>query len=407
MATRLILQGLTDGNHLDEVCEVLSLDQAKLVIVSVAFVRSSGVGPLSDALQKVSKKTKVFAGIRNGITSAQAIKALLDLGLEVWLVDTGSAQLLYHPKVYYAHSGTAARVLVGSANLTSGGLNSNIEASVYMALDRTSADDEAVVADLLSVFDELTKAYPVNVKRLDPKTDIDTLLADPRLADERIATRPVGSTKTEGKTFSTPLMKTKRKHSLAKPKKAGAAAKGSKKKPAVPKAKLVKSELAKVADIEARVAAAADAGAPLQYVEVWKTAGLTTRDLNVSKEDRTNAPGSMNLDRGNLDGDYQWAWFFRDVVFKDLDWKAPNAQKIEVGVGHFRIVIEGVDCGEFDLNVRHDTKTDTTSYEQRNAMTRLSWGDAKAIVGRPELVGRTLTLSKAAGHTDRFLIEID
>lgn len=56
MATRLILQGLTDGNHLDEVCEVLSLDQAQLVIVSVAFVRSSGVAPLSDALQKVSKK---------------------------------------------------------------------------------------------------------------------------------------------------------------------------------------------------------------------------------------------------------------------------------------------------------------------------------------------------------------
>lgn len=406
MATRLILQGLTDGNHLDEVCEVLSLDQAELVIVSVAFVRSSGVGPLSDALEGVSTKTKVFAGVRNGITSAQAIKALLDLGLEVWLVDTGSAQLLYHPKLYYAHSGTAARVLIGSANLTSGGLNSNIEASVYMALDRTLADDEAVVADLLSVFDELTIAYPANVIRLDPATDLDTLLADPRLADERIATRPVGSIKTEGKTFSTPLMKTKRKHSLAKPKKAGAPPKGGK-KAAVSKAKLVKAELAKVADIEARVAAAADAGAPLQYVEVWKTAGLTTRDLNVSKQDSTNAPGSMNLDRGDLGGDYEWAWYFRDVVFKDLDWQAPNARKIEVGVGRFRIVIEGVDCGEFDLNVRHDTKTDTPSYEQRNAMTRLSWGEAKAIVGRPELVGRTLTLSKAAGHADRFLIEID
>lgn len=406
MATRLILQGLTDGNHLDEVCEVLSLDQAQLVIVSVAFVRSSGVAPLSDALQKVSKKTKVFAGIRNGITSAQAIKALLDLGLEVWLVDTGSAQLLYHPKLYYAHSDTAARVLVGSANLTSGGLNSNIEASVYMALDRASDNDEAVVADLLSVFEELTKAYPANVKRLDPKTDLETLLADPRLADERIATRPVGSTKADGKTFSTPLMKTKRKHSLAKPKKAGVVPKGLK-KPVVPKAKLVKSELAKVADIEAKVAAAADSGAPLQYVEVWKTEGLTTRDLNVSTEDNTNAPGSMNLDQGDLGGDYEWAWYFRDVVFKDLDWEAPNARKIEVGVGRFRVVIEGVDCGEFDLNVRHDTKTDTTSYKQRNAMTRLSWGDAKEIVGRPELVGRTLTLSKAAGHPDRFLIEID
>lgn len=388
---RLVIQGLTEANHLDALAHVLSLEGSTSTIMSIAFIRASGVTLLSSMVKPIANHIRVFAGIRNGVTSAQGIKALVDAGVELYTVDTGSLQKIYHPKLYYSRSATRARLLVGSANLTAGGLDSNVEASVLLELDLDKSEDLSLCESFEATFDQLVANYPSNVTKIGSDTELADLLADARYEDESFATAPVVKHREGTIAPAIPHMRLHRMHKLAPrntrahPNNPEAIERaGSLKKPALPTA----------------------AAAP-KYVRAWRTADLTMRDLGVSPKPETHAPGSMNLDKGDLKGPYEWATYFRDHVFNDLIWSAPSSANIIQANASFRIVIGGVDHGEFNLTVRHDNKVGTPSYRQQNAMTRLSWNGAKQVISRPELVGRSLTLSKDVTATGKFLIEID
>jgi len=51
----------------------------------------------------------------------------------------------------------------------------------------------------------------------------------------------------------------------------------------------------------------------------------------------------------------------------------------------FQLVIKGISYGEFDLRIAHSTDTNSRTYQQNNAMTRLSWGPARDYIARPDL----------------------
>src|SRR5690349_21475405 len=74
LTRELILQGLTKRTHIDVLREMLSLADIERVILSVAFVTEGGVEQIEQQLKPHSGKATVFAGIRNDITSAQAIR---------------------------------------------------------------------------------------------------------------------------------------------------------------------------------------------------------------------------------------------------------------------------------------------------------------------------------------------
>jgi HKD family nuclease len=381
---KFILQGLTPQNHVSAVADLVQVDGVKVVLLSVAFVSSTGVQLIADHLEPHADKTTVFAGIRNGITSAQAIRALLDIGVAVKTVDTGSAHVVFHPKLYYARGAKVARLLVGSANLTTGGLNNNVEASVALELNLSSPEDRQVAEAIEKELGGLQAKHPDNVAGVSAKTTLAKLLADPRLVDERVAPARTVSKLSggSGALNPIPLIKLLTKRIVA----------GLTKKPSAPKVP----------------PAAAPAVPPAgSYELMWTTTGLTQRDLNIPKGTTTNATGSINLDKGAMEDGFEFQTFFREEVFDKLTWGAPDARQIEAAQAQFRLVVEGIDCGEFVLVVRHDTKTGTKSHDQGNAMTKLSWGAAKPYVAKDALIGRTLRLSRATDDPTRFLIEID
>ena len=69
------------------------------------------------------------------------------------------------------------------------------------------------------------------------------------------------------------------------------------------------------------------------------------------------------------------------------------------------IIVDGKDYGGFNLIITHNTKTDTRSYEQKNSMTSISWGGAKKIIGKEELIGKSASLYKN-NKKDEFTLEI-
>ena len=134
-----ILQGITAQSHSVEIKKMFSEQRIEHAILSVAFLTNDGVQQLKDIFYNIPKSSQVLVGISNGVTSYQGLTALLLYIKGFYVVDTGTAGVIFHPKLYFLRTASMLKTIVGSANLTLGGLNNNIEASAYIELGK---DDE-------------------------------------------------------------------------------------------------------------------------------------------------------------------------------------------------------------------------------------------------------------------------
>ena len=93
-----ILQGLTARTHINAVRRLFDVPNIQKVLLSVAFITESGVEKIEDELTAHAAHLIVFAGIRNDITSHQALVRLRGIGGKLYTVDTGSRTVIFHPK---------------------------------------------------------------------------------------------------------------------------------------------------------------------------------------------------------------------------------------------------------------------------------------------------------------------
>lgn len=177
------LQGLNKtSNHLDELKNIIDMKDSKHVILSTAFLNQKGVSLIEDSIRKSSKNFTFFIGVRNGVTTSQGISKLLDLGVEIYIVDTGLNHRILHHKLFIAYNKYEYRINIGSANLTRGGLLNNIEASV--TLEGSFPDKN--ITDIITTFKNLSPNYPENVFKISNYEDIDTALRNGQLENENI-----------------------------------------------------------------------------------------------------------------------------------------------------------------------------------------------------------------------------
>lgn len=384
-----ILQAVTPATHAKSVTDLFTLDSIKWVLASVAYLREDGLAAIEASLKPAADRTIVFAGIRNDLTSIQAVKRLLGLNVRLYAVDTATRQSIYHPKLYVVANDTHARVIVGSANLTFGGMYNNIEVSAAMELNRANADDDAFLNSVTSAFDDLMKNFPDHVFQIRDAAHADDLFTQGRLADETVIPPPsTGSTVKKGSRDSLDPMKLNLRQ---KPK---------------PKAAAVAPPTAPPRAGKVPVAVMPPpAGPPVSHL-VWQSNALSERDLNVpSGGPDTHKTGSMGFKKG--------AWemndlrhYFRDEVFKGLAWTRKDASH-ERATAKCELIIKGVNCGTFELELGHDTRTNTRSYEQHNMMTDIKWGAATKYIAKRDLLNRTLYLYRKDTNPPEFVIEID
>ena len=82
-----ILQGLTARTHINAVRRLFDVPNIQKVLLSVAFITESGVEKIEDELTAHAAHLIVFAGIRNDITSHQALVRLRGIGGKLYVVD--------------------------------------------------------------------------------------------------------------------------------------------------------------------------------------------------------------------------------------------------------------------------------------------------------------------------------
>lgn len=128
----------------------------------VAYLKQSGSKHVAADLHAYSRRPgttcRVAVGISSQGTSLEGVQ-------DVWRVLTGHGDFnivhegtggrgSFHPKGYAFSNGTGAALLIGSANLTEGGLFTNHELSVALDLDFRDAAHAALFAEIEMAFDD-------------------------------------------------------------------------------------------------------------------------------------------------------------------------------------------------------------------------------------------------------------
>jgi hypothetical protein len=146
MRVEFVAQPYEDESNLCQFIEGACEDSdcAGLIFV-VAWAKRSGLGVVAEDLRAFRGRggtSTLLVGISQGGASRQGLEMAADLFDRVFIVhDEG---VTFHPKVYLAEGSTRARLLVGSANLTAGGLQANYEASLHVELDLAEPADVAL-----------------------------------------------------------------------------------------------------------------------------------------------------------------------------------------------------------------------------------------------------------------------
>jgi len=149
-------------------------------IISVAFARKNGADIICNNVLN-NKKTIFFIGINNGVTSKQALEYLLDKNVhqDIYLVNTGTSQQIFHPKVFCFYEETLKEgvLSIGSSNLTSGGFETNIEANILLYINYSNWDLIQTIMMNLNII----KTDCIHLKS---KHQLDDLLKNGFLEDE-------------------------------------------------------------------------------------------------------------------------------------------------------------------------------------------------------------------------------
>lgn len=385
-----LLQAVGNTNHATVVRELFRRVRVDTAIVSVGFAREAGVAAIEEAIRPIARVTTFFVGIRNDITSIQSIKRLLHLDTRIYVVDTGSRNPIFHPKLYMAaEQNVQAELIIGSANLTHQGLHNNIEASSRIALDLQEAEDNRFAQQVLATFLELPNRFPQHVFRVADDAHADMLYETGRLADELVVPAPsTTNTVRSGERDSLPRMEL---NSVAVP----------------PLRRAARPRRSTTRPRQARDIAEVPTLPVPGYRRVWKSKALTERDLNIPRARGTHRTGSMLWKKGAVD-EIDQRHYFREEIFDTIAWaQDPHRPHIERARANFEIVIKNLNYGKFVLQLSHNLDTASRTYQQNNAMTQIHWGEVLPIIAKRDLLGRAMFLYKKDTVPPEFLIEID
>lgn len=148
---------------------------------AIAFVKLSGVRHIEAALSAFSRRAAVVisVGINHDGTSMEGLRGLLnalDERGEVW-IHHNRTSTTFHPKMYLFKGDHKADLLIGSGNLTEGGLYTNYEAALFTSLNPASETDRVVLRQADETLDRWSRRSPGTAVLLTPEI-LDRLVAD-------------------------------------------------------------------------------------------------------------------------------------------------------------------------------------------------------------------------------------
>ncbi len=170
------------GNRL---IELLDSGDYHTLIIMVAFAKNSGVLRIKDSLERFRTRggtVNVYVGVDLGGTSYEALTALLLHTDSLNVVHSERGQT-FHSKIYLLLGEDQGLMVVGSHNLTGGGLWTNFESSVFIPVGGADASETRTLGAMDDYIRELTSLND-SFMPIDTQDDIERLLQNGYLFKE-------------------------------------------------------------------------------------------------------------------------------------------------------------------------------------------------------------------------------
>lgn len=357
-----------------------------------AFASQAGIRGLSKYINAAKKHLDIITivtGVDQKGTSKEALEALLQLEINCY-VFFQPAITIFHPKIYLFEGKEKTELIIGSSNLTSQGLFTNVEASLLISIDNGEESDRKIVEQLKGYFKGLFDFTDPNLKRLSKKIIQDLVKAKvvPTEAERKAAQDK--AEKGERNATQNILSKIFPQRAIAKIPKEFRGIIGVSKKPVAKKA---------AKKIVTR-------GRTLKGDLVWTRKKLPKSSVQ-GGSGGTNPTGGLRLVQDDfLVGGkrIKHTSYFRKDLFGNYNWKQiKNKPYVEAAVIPFEVSIGGSFVGKFDLEVRHKPSGEAG---QGNYTTSISWGDLGETIRKANLAGARLDLYAPDSAGNPFHIDI-
>lgn len=173
-----------------ELEKLLETNRYSRLSAIVAFAKSAGVERIENAVRSFRKQggtADFYIGFDLEGTSYEAASQLLDLADNLYLVHSDGNQT-FHPKIYNLKAQQESVLIVGSHNLTGGGLCSNAESCLIASLSFNDEDDLAVQEKLDSYLSSIESNSQICLK-VTSVEELGKLLSSGILSSEASPTR--------------------------------------------------------------------------------------------------------------------------------------------------------------------------------------------------------------------------
>lgn len=170
------------GNRL---IELLDSPHYHTLNIVVAFAKNSGVLRVKDSFERFRErggKINAYVGVDLGVTSYEALNALLLCTNSLSIVHSEKSQT-FHSKIYQFLGDSIGMIIIGSHNLTGGGLWTNFESSSHITLDKSNPDDIEILKVQEDYFNNLASLNN-SFMPITSKDDINILLENGYISKE-------------------------------------------------------------------------------------------------------------------------------------------------------------------------------------------------------------------------------
>lgn len=407
MRVRLLAQPYRDQRSLLEFLSE-ACDDAEAIVCIVAWARRSGLSVIQGQLRTFARRggnSTLFVGIDQGLATRQGLELALEIFDAVYVVHDESAggRRTFHPKVYVASMPNAARVLIGSNNLTPGGLQGNYEAAFEVDLDLALPDDTRLNGELHAYVERLARDTAI-CRPLDSAL-LGELAANPRyrIADEDAVapvepdeaastTAGVGETPPAAARLFGTSDQQQRGFPRGIPIGAGTVATNP---PPAPPARPTTIAMPRPIPPPGGAAGATPAGVARRWFKRMPASDAQHPPLATS-----NITGALRLTQAGHPIDQRT--YFRNEFFGVVAWGPdPDRAGGEVVWVDFDVVLGGRTLGVVELAVVHDSRRVAG---QGNFATTIKWGELLDEMRSGNYVDDFVTLERTAANAFYLIV---
>jgi hypothetical protein len=408
MLVKFVTQPFEDGTDLRDFIHSVSVDpELNSLSVIVAWAKRSGLRRIQKDLEAFSLRGGCFnaiVGVSEGGATRQGLEALIALADQAHVFhDAGRT---FHPKIYLAEGPDKGLLLIGSHNLTAGGLAWNHEAGLWCELDLRVEADRKLRDQVAGYFARLLADSSICLP-LDGSLLV-AMLAEVslKIQDEDKSQRPPVHSPDAPEESDSAAPGAGSGHSLF--------GKSSEKKrtapvitgplQATPGASKTKTKPAATTVPTKRATSVSPGTTAIPNAAKVTKRWFKLLDGTAAQQPpgaKTNPTGNLRLSQEDFAIDH--TKYFRQVFFAGLAWnprpKDPRFDTVHVPMS---VSLDGVPQGVMDFEISHAPHRLSG---QGNVTTVLHWKPLSATLRATSYVGRFVTLERRDDGT--FALTID